>query len=322
VGKGPGKHKRPQLPPVRVPAPEAQGTRGVLELDRFTEIDLERWNRLSHELDRLHNLLYFGLAGQRGAMRKEILSALQEVDSRPFRFENWVRILPYRFALEPLSAAGSLTGVGARFNAGRDLPKDVMSPWPALYLAENFETAFREKYGRPRDEVSDGLASEELALQKPESIASVVVHGNVERVLDLSDDKALEPFCAVSRRCRMPGDVPHILHQLKIDRKRISLVRTPAQLRQVVMAPNWRQWPVQFEVPAHGQILASLLIEAGYEAVLYLSSKSDKRCLALFPCNLGSAATFVELTPGYPKQVKHSRLDLDTASMLDGSAAQ
>lgn len=316
MGKGPGKHKRPQGPPVRKPAGSVHDTRGILELDHFTRVDLERWGRLSRDLDRLHHLLYFNFAEQRSTLRKELLAALQEPDCAPFQFENWVRILPYRYCLDPLSAAGSLTNFGGRFNIGRDVPGDVASPWPALYLAENFETAFREKYGQSRQDVAVGLSPEELALQKPESITSVRVHGHIERVFDVSDDTALKPFCEVLRRCRMPAEIPKLLGRLKIGKNKIQLVRSPSQLRRAVMAHTWRQWPAQFEVPAHGQILASLLIDAGYEAVLYPSAKSGHRCLALFPCNIGSAGTFVELMPDYPERVEHARLDLDSALEL------
>jgi hypothetical protein len=297
-----------------------RGTPGILELDRFSSLDLQRWKRLSKDLDRLHSLLYFGFVEQRNVLRTELLEALQAPAFPPFKFQGWVRILPYRYCLSPLSARGSLNGTGGRFNAGHDIPSHVVAPWPALYLAEDFDTAFREKYGNARNDARGALKPEELALQKPESITSVRLHGQISRVFDLTDAAKLKPFCDVLARCKMPREVADVLRRLKIKRKEITTIKTPAQLQAAVMAHHWRQWPVQFEVPAHGQVLASLLIAAGYEAILYRSSKSDKRCLAVFPCNIGSNDTWIELAPDYPEQVDHARLDLDTAPNLSGVA--
>ena len=317
VGTGRRAHKHRSRSPVARATPDAS-TRGILELERFTEVDLTRWDRLSRDLDRLHSLLYFGFVEQRNALRKELLSALQEPECAPFPFHNWARIIPYRYCLSPLSAEGSLRGVGGRFNIGKDVPTHIATAWPALYLAEDFETAFREKYGCERSDVSGALTPEELALQKPENITSVMLRGSVQRAFDLTNLKTLKPFCDVLAKCKMPKEVAEILRRLKIDRKKVTVVKTPAQLCKSVMAHNWRQWPVQFEVPAHGQILASLLVAAGYEAVLYQSSKSGRRCLAVFPCNLGSRETYIELMPDYPEQVECARLDMDSAPELSG----
>lgn len=319
MGRGRRKHKHSSRLPVARATPDVS-TRGILELERFSEVDLTRWDRLSRDLDRLHFLLYFGFAQQRSTLRKELLSALQEPECAPFAFQNWARIIPYRYCLSPLSAEGSLIGVGGRFNVGQDVPAHIIPSWPALYLAEDFETAFREKYGCSRSDVTGSLTPEELALQKPENITSVKLSGSVERAFDLTNPKALKPFCDVLASCKMPKEVSEVLRRLKIDRRKVSVVKTPAQLCTAVMAHNWRQWPVQFEVPGHGQVLASLLVAAGYEAVLYPSSKSDKRCLAIFPSNLGSRETYIELMPDYPQQVEYARLDMDSAPVLSGMA--
>lgn len=312
------RHKSAASPRNQHAATGGRGTPGILELDRFSSLDLLRWQRLSKDLDRLHSLLYFGFVEQRNVLRKELLAALQAPAFAPFEFQDWVRIIPYRYCLSPLSARGSLNGIGGRFNAGRDIPSHVVAPWPALYLAENFDTAFREKYGSARNDLRGPLKPEELALQTPESITSIRLNGQISRVFDLTDTAKLKPFCEALARCKMPREVAVVLRRLKIRQREITIVKTPAQLQAAVMAHNWRQWPVQFEVPAHGQILASLLIAAGYEAIVYRSSKSDKRCLAVFPSNIGSNDTRIELAPGYPEQVDHSRLDMDSATALSG----
>jgi RES domain-containing protein len=309
------KRRKPKSgPPQR--GHSGQGTDGVLELDRFSGSDLDRWNRLSQTLDALYNQLYFGFEAQRNTVRRELIEALQAAGSKPFDFHRWCRIVPHRFSLMPLSAAGSLRGVGGRFNVGVDIPGDVRSPWPALYIAADPETALREKYGLTGQ--SNGLTREELALTPWESHTVVMLNGHLEQVFDLTDLPLLAPLCKVLGKFRMPHGIDDSLRRLHIDRKKVSLVRTPSQLQRVVMAPNWRQWPVQFELPAHGQIFASIVVAAGYEAIRYRSSKSGEHCLAVFPQNFASSLSYIELADPAPPETKHVRLDLDSVVDCSG----
>lgn len=288
------------------------GTTGLCELERFSNADLDRWNRLSKSLDILHSELYYGFESQRSAYRQELIEALLAPGFRPFEFENWCRIIPYRFALSPLSAEGSLNGVGGRFNVGRDIPSDVRGAWPALYLACDVETARREKFGIARPAGAHGLTAEELALMPANSVVEIRVSGRIEKVFDLTDLPSLAPFCKLLARFKMPHRAEDAARKLHIDRGKVRMVRTPRQLQTVIMNPSWRAWPVQFEVPAHGQILASLLIAAGYEAVRYPSAKSGQDCLAVFPHNIYSADTWLAVADATPPEATHTRLDMHT----------
>lgn len=295
------------------------GTTGVCELERFSNTDLERWNRLSKLLDVLHSTLYYDFESQRSAYRHELIEALLAPGLKPFEFENWCRIIPYRFALSPLSAEGSMHGVGGRFNVGRDIPSDVRGAWPALYLACDVETARREKFGITRPAGNHGLSAEELALMPPNSLVEVRVNGYIEKVFDLTDLPSLAPFCKLLARFKMPHRAEDAARKLHIDRGKVRMVRTPRQLQTVVMNPSWRAWPVQFEVPAHGQILASLLIAAGYEAVRYPSAKSGQDCLAVFPHNIYSAETWVAVADASPEEATHTRIDMHNSHVeIDG----
>lgn len=309
------KRRKPKSgPPQR--GPHGLGTDGVLELDRFTNADLGRWNRLSEMLDSLHSQLYFGFESQRSTVRRDLIEALQSSPSIPLDFQRWCRIVPHRYSLMPLSAAGSLRGVGGRFNVGVDIPGDVRAPWPALYVAADTETALREKYGLVGN--SNGLTREELALTPWDSHTVVMMNGHLEQVLDLTDLPALASFCKVLSKFRMLHGIEESLRRLHIDRKKVSLVRTPSQLQRAVMAPNWRQWPVQFELPAHGQIFGSIVLAAGYEAIRYRSSKSGEYCLAVFPQNISSSKSYIELADPSPPETECIRLDLETAMKCSG----
>ncbi len=318
MSKGRGRTKKLQQPPIRHAPSSSGGTRGVLELDRFSEVDLEKWDVLSRSLDQLHNILYFDFAAQRNSLKRELIDALQAPVFPVFKFSDWFRILPYRYSLQPLSAAGSLNGVGGRFNVGRDVPKSNSQWWPALYLANNFETAYRENFGLTKEENTCGLNPEELQLSAVGSFSTVKVEGNIERVFDITDPSVLKPFCDVLKRCKMPAEVARILRKLKLDPSKATKIGTPNQLMKAVMSPSWRAWPVQFDLPSQSQVLGSLLIEAGFEAVVYPSSRTGDTCLAVFPCNLASESTEIRLAQGYPSEIADAALNMESAGRLSG----
>ena len=86
-------------------------------------------------------------------------------------------MVTYQYSLEPLTCAGSLQALGGRFNAGCELDANTMRPWPALYLAQNFETAYREKFQLANDVQVDGLTPQELSLEGAVSHTTVLLMG-------------------------------------------------------------------------------------------------------------------------------------------------
>jgi len=155
------KPKRPVIPAARsIP----QAPIGIRELDRFSNASIDQWNAISSDLDELEANLYFALEPERRRLRPQLLGALQLQQSKPLLMQGWVRIVDYQYTNMPLSSAGSLTGFGARFNAGMDLDPGTLKPWPALYLAEDYETAYREKFQIKSSQTIEGLKPEELAL--------------------------------------------------------------------------------------------------------------------------------------------------------------
>jgi hypothetical protein len=57
------------------------------------------------------------------------------------------RIVDYRYSLDPLSTAGSVRNDGGRFNIGAALSPGAFTAFPALYVAEDYPTAFLERFG-------------------------------------------------------------------------------------------------------------------------------------------------------------------------------
>jgi hypothetical protein len=272
------------------------GTRGLLELERFSEKDLDRWNQLSSHLDRLHNALHFGFESQRHEVRQKLIDAVRDAVPTSVSVEGWCRVVDHQFSIQPLNPVGSLFHVGGRFNVGRDIPVEVRSPWEALYLASDYETALREKFGLPRSGVTSGLRNEDLALFPSKSHSAVFLQGRVAHAFDLTDLPSLAPLCRVLSKFSMPPDVTRAMRALGISAKAIQVIRSPRTLMKAVMEPNWRQWPAQFDVPSVSQILGGVVLSAGFEGIVYPSSKSGERCLAVFPRNVFHRETYVALS--------------------------
>ena len=95
------------------------------------------------------------------------------------------------------------------------------------------------------------------------------------------------------------------------------MIRTGQQLYDAVLKHNWRTLPIQFGLPTQSHTLAELIRAAGFEAILYRSTKGPGRCVALYP-DLLDSASFVELADPPPGAVKYRRLDGDSAEDLAG----
>jgi len=190
-------------PPKRITRPGRP--LGILERERFTESTLNRWNAVSRDLDELHAVLFFGLQPEQRRLRKELIVALQTVPAAMQDLSQWVRIVTYQYSLEPLSSAGSLRDVGGQFNAGSELDPGTLAAWPALYIAEDFQTAFREKFQLAQTGSVDGLTPQELALEHGVSHGTVFVQGRLHSVFDMTTSRTLAAVARVLRRIKMPS---------------------------------------------------------------------------------------------------------------------
>jgi hypothetical protein len=305
------RRSRPQPPPPRN-LPDPASPPSLYELDAFTLADVERWRKQSERFDELHQELHHGLEAQRVRQRTPLLEALRSNATAPLELTGWHRLIEYQYCLTPLSAYGSTIRYGGRFNIGAEIASGAFSSFPALYLAEDLGTAFREFYQIDTASVVRGLSQEELALKRPGSFLSAEIHGHLDLVFDMGNVAALRAFSALIATFAIPPAVPRLARELRLPNR--PLIRSATQLQRTALAKNWRAWPVQFDVPANSQVLGRLLCDAGFEAILYPSAKNGRRCLAVFPTNLRNSASFVALTGSYPHQVKVSRLDATSAS--------
>ncbi len=298
-------------PPDARRAPDPAVSIDLYELERFSHRDLRKWLTASETLDEIQRELHFGLESQRRGYRAELLEALRVKPASTLKLQGWIRIVEFRYCLDPLSAVGSLRGIGGRFNVGQDLGAAVgTAPLPALYVAQDLETAYREKFQVPVVSHVAGLTPEELALQDPSSFLVAFLRGEIHSVLDLGDREALKPFCERIAQFELPSRVRTLARSLGI--RPAQLVRSPAILQRVALSSKWRVIPTQFDIPAPSQIFGDLVQSAGYEAMIFRSSQGGGQCAVIFPARMSESSSFVELHDGYPEQVALPRLDRET----------
>ncbi len=285
----------------------------IHHLDQFNQDDIRLWKAMSVGLISYWVRLFYFLEGQRNLYGDEISNALREVDSLTVNIVEWNRIVDWQYSLEPLSAVGS-TKAGGRFNIGSDLDSRKFPAFPALYCAENCETAYAEKFGTTETRSKTKLSGDELALRDNNSFASIRIKGKVHNIFDLQKAVNLKKFSEIINSFKMPNELKELAISLNIPPP--WLVTSPSQLKTTMLEENWRQWPVQYDIPSNSQIFGRLLVAAGFEGILYPSTKGTKKCLAIFLENFNGSESFLELMDASPKGVKHNKLDKSTWSNL------
>lgn len=297
--------------PIQKPPPSA-----FFLLDQFSVEDIKKYAAFEDQILKFHWDYYNDLAYRRSKIVVEIKKSLLEAAQKNFEFPKWQRAVKIKYELEPLSVAGSLKDpAGGRFNIG-DLNPSQFPPFPALYLAIDKDTAIPELLSQKRDP-HQKLTPLELALTDPSSIAIFSLSGSLDSIINLKErTEKFRPFVDLIKNF----DIPNALKETaqKIGLPEPNLIRTIPQLIDCLLAPNWREWPMQFDVPSPSQIFGHLAAEAGIEGILYPSKFTGKDCLAIFPQNFDdSSDSFVQLDGELPPGIKISRLDAKIWSEIE-----
>lgn len=184
-----------------------------------------------------------------------------------------------------MSSKGSINNpAGGRFNIG-NIDRKIFPPFGAIYLANDRETAIREKHGLPKNFSSQsGLSFEELTLTQQSSETVVVVSGILNCTLDLTNKNNLARFLKHISSIKLPAIMRNEAKNLGIDP--MVEAKTLSELNRSIFYPQWRKFPYRLNVPSSSQILGQIAYEAGIETILYPSTKDKKLCLAIFPKNI------------------------------------
>lgn len=283
-------------------------------LDEFTAADVRIWGQRFTSIQELNYRYYYCLHAQRASKYQEICQSLKNNSSQQFKFNDWHRVVNYEYSLTPLSYSGSLRWMGGRFNYGQDIDDSQFYPFPCFYIAEDFETAYREKYGLKSSEVKNGLTSEELAQQKNNSFSAMLVKGEINNIFDLTITKNLNDFLEITKKFTVSKEIIDLARMLNL--KKPIVAKTSAQLKDSLLIPNWRGVPVELDVPSNPQVFGKILLDCGFEGVLYPSTKGSKKCLAIFVENLVNSSSFVDLSGQFPDDILYQRLDSQTWKSL------
>jgi hypothetical protein len=306
------RRQRPRRNSIRN-RPLAEGELPALtQLERFSELSVRQWRNSAKNLTDLQSALFFGLELERQRHSPALIDAIRTnlAPGRPF--ERWARIVDYRYAFAPLSVAGSVKSAGGRFNIGASLNPVTFPPFPALYVAENYSTAFMERFGFDPTANYSTLAPEEIALRSPGSFAHVSLRGQLELVLDIREIQSLQAMATVIRRFALPDRVRRLARKIGM-RSPPSIVRSAAALQRQLMHRDWRTLPMQFDLPSNSQIFGRIAAAAGTHGILYSSVRQvGGACLALFTQNWCGSTSFVEVMDGTPSAARLTRVDGET----------
>lgn len=268
--------------------------------------DLPRSKRRYERLLRFHWDFYCQLAYQRSQVYEALKASLVE-RAKAFEFEGWQRALKYKYSLNPLSATGSLSDPGGRFNIGKIDPTRF-TVFPGLYVASDKKTAIAELLGG--DARGQSLTAEELALTKTTSITVVAVRGEIESALDVANENNLAAFVKLIRDFRLS---PTLIREARsLGTSLLRLARTPKEMADELQNLWWRKWPMQYDVPSPSQIFGQIAVEAGIEGVTYSSVLTRHPCIVIYPQNFLNSASFVELVDPSPAETVPKRIDRTT----------
>lgn len=184
-------------------------------------------------------------------------------------------------------------------------------------MAEDFETAYREKFQLASTDLTDGLKPDELALEHAVGLTTIFLNGRIENVFDMTSFVTLNSVGRIFRDVKIPKEASQLAKKLKISDSNKIMIQNGQQLHSAIVKNNWRVWPMQFGIPAPSQTMAELIKAAGYEGILYPSSKGPGRCLAVFPENL-SDLSHIDLIGSTPSAATITRLDSNTSTSLEG----
>lgn len=224
------------------------------------------------------------MAGQRQTRHGELLEALKSAVIANHELDNWVRLITWQYSYNPYSSTGSLLNGGGRFNYGQMIDSTRETPFPALYVSEDLDTAYREKFGVTKNAGRGALDALDLALTPKASTTNVYLRGTIYDLVDITKPSKLADFCKVFAKFKISQEVVDLA--TKAGTRPIKIISNSQQLVASFYQSNWRGWATQFGIPSNSQIFGRLVYEAGYSGVLYRSVRGRGRCVALFPENL------------------------------------
>ena len=286
----------------------AKPSRPTVVLDSFTHHELNEWLNRGDEVQSISDRVYFDLERQRAAKYDDLCSSLRGYPGTSIDVSGWTRVVDWRWSLSPLSGAGSLKGIGGRFNIGEDLDRARGQAFRALYIAQDIETAYSERFGGALS--SKGrLSLGEFALRTESSFTTFLLSGQVEQVLDLRTATAIEAFTSIIKEFDLAPATKAANRRARVQSR--FAITTAAALRKMLLQPpsHWRLEPQAFGIPATCQIFGRFARDAGFEGILFPSQAGPGHNLALYPDNFQGSTSKIAVIGEVPDGATHTILD-------------
>lgn len=283
-----------KTPPVPKKFKQTQRTQFLL--DAFSANDIEAWEARHQELYEYFWKEYSHYSHLRSTRSDALKNALLE-SCETFEFQNFYRCITFEYSSAPLSSAGSrISASGGRYNIGL-ISQDKFPSFAALYLGENEETAFREKF-QVRADKNPIFDSGDFALRKKSSYSFLRVEGILDQVLDVTKSANLKSFLKQIRKIKVNEELEERAQQLGL--KPPDSIRTMKKLMDALQDPDWASNPTLLDIPASSQIFGLIAKSAGIQGVLYSSKFATGKCLAIYPDNFQNIESYVRLSDPVP----------------------
>lgn len=286
-----------------------------IPLDLIHKKDIRRYKQRYEAILDYYYECFTYFQNDRAKRLKNIKEAFLEV-SEPYEFNSWHRLFDLKFVTNPLSARGSiLNDPGGRFNMG-DIDELKFAKFPALYIAQTYEIAYRERNQIPPDNKISGLSADELSFTKQDSTVSLLLNGKIKSVVDLTTKDSLKPFYDEIKDIKLPRSLEKRSNRLNIPP--MYPVNSHIELRKSILMDNWRELPMVVDIPSNSQIFGQLAHAAGIEAILYPSKMSKEgTCLAIFTMNFSNSDSYVRIKDKeLPQEIRYPELNSETWQFL------
>lgn len=277
-------------------------------LDAINPHAIRTWIKRHQDLIDYNAQHYAFFASRRSQVMEGLKKSLLEVQET-FLFEKpWRRIVSHQHSNTPLSTVGSVLHLpGGRFNIGQ-IDVERFPQFPALYLAEDVQTAYLECFGLVRDIEVNGLTADELVVAGNFSHFNII--GKLEKILNLTKLDSLAGFYNLIKDIELPIYFRREANRLKVTPN--LPVSSLKELYDSLFREKWRLAPMQFDVPANSQIIGQIACSAGLDGILFPSSKNGHNALCVFPQNFKASEAYIEISGNVAESVKSTRIDKDT----------
>lgn len=274
-------------------------------LDKINPHAIRTWIKRHQEIIDYTAQHFAFFASRRSQVMESLKQALREEQQEYILKKPWKRIVSQQFSNTPLSTTGSVLHFpGGRFNIGK-IDTVRFPQFPALYLAQDTQTAFLECLGLTQTGKIDGLTSEELAVAGNFSHFNII--GKFHQILDLTTQGPLTSFYNLLKDIELPIYFKREASKLGINPR--LPVNSLNQLYNSIFVEDWRLAPMQFDVPANSQIIGQIAKNAGLEAILYPSSKTSHLSLCIFLDNFKNSESYIEIVGKVADSVIDVRID-------------